>query len=92
MQRELAQVEPELARDEAYVLVVDCTQMTGYAAEARSLFTTWNAEHRHHIRKVAIAVSNPLWHMVIATMGLLSSQSMRAFGSVEAAETWAAER
>ena len=91
LQQELSRIESQLRGDDPAILVVDCTRMKGYEAGARSLFTEWNAAHRHQIRKVAIAVSNPLWHMVIATMSLLSAQTMRPFSTVEAAIAWARE-
>ena len=55
------------------LLLVDCVGMTGYDAEARAQFVSWNAAHRHRIDRVAIVTDNALWHMVIAAMSLASA-------------------
>ena len=70
------------------VLLVDCRQMTGYDADARALFVSWNSSHRARIRRVAILTTNPVWHMVIAAMAVASGQKMKAFNGPDAAVAW----
>lgn len=69
-------------------LLVDCSQMTGYDGAARALFVDWNARYRDRISSVAIVTDNKLWHMVIATMAMLSRQLMRPFQSEAEALAW----
>src|SRR5512141_1636248 len=69
-------------------LIVDCRQMTGYDADARALFVSWNSSHRSRIRRVAVLTANPVWHMVIAAMAVASGQKMKAFAGPDAAESW----
>jgi ABC-type transporter Mla MlaB component len=69
-------------------LEVDCLAMTGYDATARSLFVSWNKANRCHFCGVAIVTKNRLWHMVISSMSLASSQKMSAFASSEEAAVW----
>ena len=69
-------------------LLVDCRQMSGYDADARALFVSWNSSHRSRVRRVAILTSNPVWHMVIAAMAVASGQKMKAFTHPDAAGAW----
>jgi hypothetical protein len=62
--------------------------MTGYDAAARSLFVSWNKLNRERFVGIAILTRNRLWHMVISSMSLASSQRMKAFGSAEEATVW----
>jgi hypothetical protein len=74
------------------LLLVDCRTMTGYDAEARALFVSWNKAHRHRVDRVAIVTDNRLWHMVISAMSLASRQEMRPFADPAGAERWLEER
>jgi hypothetical protein len=69
-------------------LLVDCRQMTGYDADARALFVSWNSSHRSRIRRVAVLTVNPVWHMVIAAMAVASGQKMKDFARPDAAVAW----
>ncbi len=69
-------------------LIVDCRSMTGYDADARALFVSWNARFRSRIDRVAVITEKVLWHMVVAAMAIASSQRMKAFDRVEKAEAW----
>ncbi len=69
-------------------LIVDCRTMTDYDADARALFVSWNARFRPRINRVAVITEKILWHMVVAAMAVASGQTMKAFDSVDAAETW----
>ena len=60
-------------------LLVDCSLMTGYDADARELFVKWNSDHKQHIRRVAVITDNGLWHVVVSAMSLASRRSMKAF-------------
>jgi hypothetical protein len=70
------------------LLLVDCRRMTGYDADARALFVSWNTAHRHRIDRVAIVTDNRLWHMVIAAMSLATRQEMRPFPDPVNARMW----
>jgi len=74
------------------LLLVDCLAMTGYDADARAQFVSWNAAHRPRIERVAIVTDNRLWHMVISAMGLAARQEMRPFTSTGRARVWLEER
>ena len=69
-------------------LLVDCSAMDDYEAEARRLFTEWNSQNRHRIDRVAVVTEKVLWHMVIRTIGLASSQTMKPFDTRDAAFEW----
>jgi hypothetical protein len=69
-------------------LIVDCRTMTGYDADARALFASWNARFRSRINRVAVITEKVLWHMVVAAMAVASGQRMKAFDSMEAADAW----
>lgn len=73
-------------------LVVDCLQMSGYDATARSLFVEWNRAHRDRLHAIGIVTRNLMWHVVISSMALASGQKMKAFGSVHDAEVWLAHQ
>jgi hypothetical protein len=69
-------------------LIVDCRAMTGYDAQARELFTVWNARHRHRLMAVAVITENRLWHMILATMSMASKQQIKPFSRVQDAQLW----
>lgn len=69
-------------------LIVDCRAMTGYDAQARELFTAWNARHRHRLMAVAVITENRLWHMILATMSMASKQQIKPFSRVQDAQLW----
>jgi hypothetical protein len=71
-------------------LIVDCLQMTGYDAAARSLFVEWNKAHLHQLTAIGIVTRHIMWHVVISSMSLASGQKMKAFTSVHEAEVWLA--
>lgn len=74
------------------VLVVECLTMTGYDSAARSLFVEWNSRQKSKFICVVVVTANKLWHMVVSSMALASSQRMKAFSSLAAAETWIFEQ
>jgi hypothetical protein len=69
-------------------LIVNCRTMTGYDADARALFVSWNARFRSRINRVAVLTEKILWHMVVGAMAVASGQRMKAFDSLEAADEW----
>jgi hypothetical protein len=69
-------------------LVVDCLEMTGYDAAARSHFVDWNKAYRDRLFAIGIVTRNIMWHVVISSMALASGQKMKAFNSVREAEVW----
>jgi hypothetical protein len=69
-------------------LVVDCRRMTRYDADARQYFVDWNRRWATHVNCVAIVLTNPIWHLVVAAMALASGQRMKAFGSISEAAEW----
>lgn len=85
----LSRAEPKLKDGAA--MIVECLAMTGYDSEARARFVDWHRDHRGKIRAVAVVTDNRLWHMVVSVMSLASSQRMRAFETVQAADVWLSE-
>lgn len=73
-------------------LLVDCLAMDDYEGEARRIFTEWNATNKHRVRRVAVVTEKLLWHMVVRTIGLASSQTMRPFSDIDEAHLWLTER
>ncbi|MBO6936747.1 MAG: STAS/SEC14 domain-containing protein [Deltaproteobacteria bacterium] len=71
-------------------LLVDCSRMDDYEGEARRLFTEWNAKNKHRVQGVAVVTDKLLWHMVVSTIGLASSQTMKAFSDIDEAYGWLA--
>jgi len=69
-------------------LIVDALPMTGYDAQARALFVTWNRDRRPRLHGVAIITKRTLWRVVVAAMSLATGQHMRTFDTVEAARTF----
>jgi hypothetical protein len=49
---------------------------------------SWNARFRSRIDRVAVLTDNILWHMVVGAMAVASGQRMKAFDTLEAADTW----
>lgn len=87
----LGPVEAQLPAGGPAPLIVDATQMTGYAAEARNLFVRRILSLRPRLGRIAIITGNPLWHMVIATMRLSTGTEMRAFHELADGRAWAGE-
>ena len=73
---------------EGFGLLVDCTNMQSYDADARSTFVEWNRKNATRIAKVAVVTNRSLWHMVVSAMSFASSQDMRAFGEPSEAYDW----
>jgi hypothetical protein len=69
-------------------LVVNCLNMAGYDSAARSLFVSWNSRHKRKFFCVAVITTNKLWHMVVSSMSLASSQKMKAFNALGEAGPW----
>lgn len=78
----------QLPRDGQIALLVDCSRMTGYDADARALFVAWNRDHKKRIDRVAIITDNGLWHVVVSAMALASGRKMKAFQSRAEAVSW----
>lgn len=90
-----AQVQSAMAEADARLdglgagrLLVDCLAMDDYEAEARRLFTEWNARNKGRVERVAVVTDKLLWHMVVSTIGLASSQTMKAFSDIDEAHLW----
>ncbi len=75
-----------------FALVLDCREMEDYTPEARQAFTEWLSRERRRIDCVAIVTTKSLWHMVIATMSLVSKTPMKPFSNVAAARAWVTAR
>ena len=94
---DVAQLKVAIAKaDELLVgddlrLLVDCAEMGDYDKDARELFTSWNAETRSRISKVAIVTDRKLWHMIVHAMAFASRQVMRPFGELNEAYAWLEE-
>ena len=73
-----------------FALVLDCRAMDDYTPDAREAFTQWLSRERARIDCVAIITSKSLWHMVIATMSLVTRLPMKPFSSPAAAAAWVA--
>ncbi len=84
----LESIDPDLAGGARCALLVDVTGITGYDSAARSLFVSWNREHRSRITGVAVVTTNRLWTMVISAMSLASAQKMKPFATRESAVEW----
>lgn len=69
-------------------ILVDCRRMTGYDREARQAFIDWHKASLGHIHFTAIVTENPLWNLVVSTMGLASGAHMKSFSSKQAAMNW----
>jgi hypothetical protein len=69
-------------------LLVDCSQMSSYEADARMFFVQWSRSTRARVRRTAVVTDRPLWHMVVAGMAFASGQAMRAFGTRASALAW----
>jgi hypothetical protein len=52
------------------------------------VFVSWNSGYRPRIRRVAVLTEKPLWHMVVAAMAVASGQKMKAFTTLDKANTW----
>jgi hypothetical protein len=87
----LAEIAAQVDEHTRPAVVLDCSSMTSYELTSRKLFVDWNAEHRDKIRGLAIVVTKPLWFAVVATMSMVSRQTMRAFRTLPEAEQWAAQ-
>lgn len=73
---------------EAPAVLVDCRTMSGYDIDARSEFVEWNRKVKDRIVAVAVITENRLWHVVVASMGLASGQTMKAFVDDHSARVW----
>ncbi len=84
----LRDIERKAEGDAAMLLVVDCSEMSGYDAEARARFVDWHRATRDRIGAVGVVTENLLWPMVVRAMSMASGVEMRAFDRVDAAEDW----
>jgi hypothetical protein len=89
LSRALRVAEDDLERLGRASVVVDATQMTGYATAAREYFVAWHRRCRERVLRVAIVTNKPLWHMVIHAMSFATSVSMQPFSAQVAALEWA---
>ena len=80
-----------VASSEPPAVLVDCRSMSGYDIDARSEFVDWNRKVKDRIVAVAVITENRLWHVVVASMGLASGQTMKAFLDDRLARTWVTE-
>lgn len=85
----LSLAEGELAeRSGAQGVVVDCLAMDSYTTEARARFVEWNRSTRERVSAVAVVTEKRTWHMIVATMAVVSSQRLKAFNDRESAMAW----
>lgn len=77
-------------RGRLWMLLVDCSAMADYDVQARADFVRWLRKNRSRFPSIAVVTSNRLWHLVVATMALASSTSLKAFDSRSSAESWLA--
>ncbi|MCC6666440.1 MAG: hypothetical protein IT375_21990 [Polyangiaceae bacterium] len=80
-----------VASPEPPAVLVDCRGMSGYDIDARSEFVDWNRKVKDRIVAVAVLTENRLWHVVVASMGLASGQTMKAFLDDRSARAWVTE-
>jgi hypothetical protein len=89
LQQATMRVDGDLSKTSTPVgLLVDCSQMNGYDADARTFFVQWSRTARARLRRMAVVTDRPLWHMVVAGMAFASGQAMRAFGTRASALSW----
>ena len=73
-------------------VIVDCREMDGYDLAARGAFVDWNKLNKRKVSAVAVVTTNKLWHVVVATMAMMSGQTLRAFGTTAEAQQWCASQ
>lgn len=86
LEETLTKVETEVALCAG--MLVDCSKMTGYDADARAYFVAWHRRKAEGIEGVAVVTRKPLWRLVISAMALASGQRMKAFDDVKSADRW----
>jgi hypothetical protein len=91
LSRALRVAEDDVERLGRASLVIDATQMTGYATAAREYFVAWHRRYRDRLGRVAVVTNKPLWHMVIRAMSFAASVSMQPFSARLEALEWARE-
>ena len=74
--------------DKRVQLVFDCLNMSGYDLAARVAFVEWNARNKERVSAVAVVTQNSLWRVVVATMALVSRQTIKAFATIADADAW----
>jgi hypothetical protein len=83
----LVTIEPNLMK-EVRCLVIDFRAITGYDADARSLFIEWNIRHKPRLKAVAVLTDNDFWPVLISAVALASRQRMQVFADESTALAW----
>lgn len=69
-------------------LLFDILRMSAYEPEVRDEYLRWHKRHGAGIRRVAVVTDRAMWRLVIATLGMASGGSTRAFDQVDPARAW----
>jgi hypothetical protein len=70
-------------------LIVDCRRMTGYDADARTLFVEWNTRYRARLSAVAVVGDAAFGPLLVSAMALAARQKMKVFRDEPSALAWA---
>lgn len=69
-------------------IVLDTLSMSTYEMGAQQVFIDWVNENTDRIFKVAVVSSNPMWHVVAATIAPAVEVPFRLFFTLDDAQRW----
>jgi len=72
-------------------VVFNVARMTGYEPEVRDTYVRWHKGAKPHIGRVAVVTEKPMWRLVVATLGMATGGTTKAFEKVDDALRWAGD-
>jgi hypothetical protein len=87
----VAKLESELDRIDGHGeigLLVDCSNMTGYDADARRGFMEWHRSAAAQVQRSAVVTDRRMWQMIVAAMAGASRIPLKAFSTHAEAREW----
>lgn len=94
----VAKLESELGRIHEHGeageigLLVDCSNMTGYDADARRGFMDWHRSAAAQVQRSAVVTDRRMWQMIVAAMAGASRIPLKAFSTHAEAREWLSDR
>lgn len=76
------------SRDRPFRLLVDCSRMKGYEADARRAFAHWQSKRGLKLDRTAIITTERMWHAMVTAMAVLVDRPMRVLDTRELALDW----
>jgi hypothetical protein len=84
----LDDVAGRFRQDGDHALLVDVLAMTSYEPVVRDDYIAWHRRHGAQLRRIAVVTNRAMWRLIVATIGLATGGTTRAFESRDEAARW----